>query len=427
MTPKNLTVILGAQWGDEGKGKLVDILSEGFDIAARATGGANAGHTVKVLIDGEERKFVFHLLPSGILYPKVTCVIGNGVVIHAPTLFKEMKSLEDQGIEVRSRMKISERASLLFDFHKMTDGRQEDEKGDQKVGTTKRGIGPCYADKISRRGLRVCDLADWNEFEKKYRSMLAWHEASYGYTHDDVEAELSLLKELREELLAMSADTALYLNSALAEGKSVILEGANAALLDIDHGTYPYVTSSNPTIGGVFTGTGMHPRFLKENIGIVKAYMTRVGLGPFPTELENELGDRLREKGGEYGSTTGRPRRCGWFDLPLTKYALMINGFDSLNLTKLDVLDELDEIKVAEKYTLDGREIHSLPSRLEDLARVEVQYTTLPGWKQPLDKARSWDELPENAQNYVLYLEEQLGCPIKYIGIGPRRDQMIVR
>jgi adenylosuccinate synthase len=427
MTAQNLTVILGAQWGDEGKGKLVDILSGRFDIAARATGGANAGHTVKVMVDGVEKKFVFHLIPSGVLYPDTQCVIGNGVVIHVPTVFKEIKNLEDQGIEALSRIKISERASLLFDFHKMTDGRQEDMKGDAKVGTTKRGIGPCYADKISRRGLRVCDLIDWNTFEEKYRSLLAWHERCFEYKHEDAEAELALLKDLREKMLRMSADTALLLNTALAEGKSVLMEGANAALLDIDHGTYPYVTSSNPTIGGVFTGTGMHAGYLQENIGIVKAYMTRVGRGPFPTELENEIGEHIRERGGEFGSTTGRPRRCGWFDTPLTRYSIMINGFTSLNLTKLDVLDELDEIKVAEKYFLDGKEIHSLPSRLEDLARVELEFSTLPGWKTDISDSQTWDDLPENAQKYVLHLEGLLGCPIKYIGVGPRRDQMIER
>lgn len=427
MTSQNLTVVLGAQWGDEGKGKLVDILSERFDIAARATGGANAGHTVKVMIDGEERKFVFHLIPSGILYPKVTCVIGNGVVIHAPTLFKEIKSLADQGIDALSRIKISERATLLFDFHQITDGQQEDSKGDKKVGTTKRGIGPAYADKISRRGLRICDLADWNFFESQYRELLKWHERCFDYTHDGAEAELELLKELREKLLWMSTDSALYLNEALASGKSVLMEGANAALLDIDHGTYPYVTSSSPTIGGIFTGTGLNPTQLSENIGIVKAYMTRVGLGPFPTELDNAQGDAIREAGGEYGSTTGRPRRCGWFDVPLTRYGIMINGFSSLNLTKLDVLDDLDEIKVAEKYFLDGKQIHSLPARLEDLARVELEYRTLPGWKTTISHATTWDDLPENAQNYILHLEELLGCPIKYVGVGPRRDQMIVR
>lgn len=427
MASKNLTVILGSQWGDEGKGKLVDILSERFDIAARATGGANAGHTVKVMMDGEEKKFVFHLIPSGILYPQTTCVIGNGVVIHVPTLFKEIKNLEDQGISAESRIKISERASLLFDFHKMTDGAQEDSKGDKKVGTTKRGIGPCYSDKISRRGLRVCDLQDWNAFEEKYRDLLAMHEQNFNYKHDGADAELALLKDLREKVLAMSADTALYLNSEMDAGKSVLMEGANAALLDIDHGTYPYVTSSNPTIGGIFTGCGIHPGVLDENIGIVKAYMTRVGRGPFPTELENELGEQIREAGGEFGSTTGRPRRCGWFDAPLTKYAIMINGHTSLNLTKLDVLDQLDEIKVAEKYFLDGKEIFSLPARLEDLARVELEYSTHPGWKTDISNSKTWDDLPENAQNYVLHLEQLLGCPIKWIGVGARRDQMIER
>jgi adenylosuccinate synthase len=273
----------------------------------------------------------------------------------------------------------------------------------------------------------VCDLQDWNAFEEKYRSLLAMHERVFNYTHEDAEAELSLLKDLREKVLAMSADTALYLNTELTNGKTVLMEGANAALLDIDHGTYPYVTSSNPSIGGIFTGCGIHPGYLDENIGIVKAYMTRVGRGPFPTELDNDLGEKIRTAGGEFGSTTGRPRRCGWFDAPLTKYAIMINGHTSLNLTKLDVLDDLDEIKVAEKYFLDGKEIHSLPSRLEDLARVELEYSTHPGWKTDISNSQTWDDLPENAQNYVLHLESLLGCPIKWIGVGARRDQMIER
>ncbi len=419
---KNLSLILGAQWGDEGKGKLVDILSEKFDYVARATGGANAGHTVYV----GESKFVFHLMPSGILHDGTICVIGNGVVLHIPTLYKELANLDDNNINWKGRVKLSDRIALLFDYHKIIDGTQEDSKGDKKVGTTKRGIGPCYADKINRRGLRLCDMKNWDTFVEKYHANLAWHQKVYGFDYD-AEAELAELKANRDQLLSIMVDGALVLNQALDSGKTVLLEGANAALLDIDHGTYPFVTSSNPTVGGVFTGTGMSAKHLGDNIGIAKAYMTRVGSGPFPTELHDALGENIREAGGEYGSTTGRPRRCGWFDVPLTKYSIMINGFTSLNLTKLDVLDELDEIKVATGYSLDGENVESFPALLEDLARVELTYETLPGWKQSLKDVRSWDDLPENAKNYVLKLEEWLGCSIKYIGVGQRRDQLITR
>ncbi len=425
-TKGKLSLILGAQWGDEGKGKLVDILSEKFDIVARATGGANAGHTVYVNIDGETKKFIFHLLPSGVLRKNVTCVIGNGCVLHLQTVLKELKNVKDQGFEVEGRVKISNRAALLCDYHKVIDGWQEDSKGDKRVGTTKRGIGPCYADKIIRRGLRICDLRDWDSFEEKYRANLAWHQKVYGFEYD-ADEELKFFKDNYDYLISMIDDTAQYLNDQIAAGKTVLLEGANAALLDIDHGTYPYVTSSNPTIGGAFTGTGMNPSYLDENIGIVKAYMTRVGKGPFPTELHDDLGDQIREAGGEYGSTTGRPRRCGWFDVPITKYSIMINGFTSVNLTKLDVLDHLSEIKVAVGYKLDGKPFSGLPARLEDLGRIETEYETLPGWKQSLNDVTSWDELPENAQKYVLRLEELLGCHIKYIGVGMRRDQLIIR
>jgi adenylosuccinate synthase len=426
MSTANLSMILGAQWGDEGKGKLVDILSEDFDVVARATGGANAGHTVYVNIDGETRKFVFHLLPSGVLREGVTSVIGNGCVLHLETVLKELKNLSDQGLNVDDRLKISSRASLLFDYHKIIDGWQEDSKGDQKVGTTRRGIGPCYADKINRRGLRMCDLEDWDSFVEMYKANLAWHQKVYGFEYDE-DTELAGIKESKDRLLGMMVDGTVYLNGALESGKRVLVEGANAALLDIDHGTYPYVTSSNPTIGGVFTGTGMNARYLKDVIGIIKAYMTRVGAGPFPTELHDDLGDQIREAGGEYGSTTGRPRRCGWFDVPLTRYSIMLNGYTSLNLTKLDVLDDLDEIKVCVGYTLNGEKLDRFPARLENLAKVEVEYETLPGWNQKLNDVTSWDQLPENAKNYVLRLEELLGCPIKYIGVGQRRDQLITK
>lgn len=422
----SLSIILGAQWGDEGKGKLVDVLSEGFDVVARATGGANAGHTVYAQMNGEVKKFVFHLLPSGVLHSQVTCVIGNGCVLHIPTLFEELENLKTHGLDVKSRIKISDRVALLFDYHKLMDGMQEESKGSQKVGTTRRGIGPCYADKINRRGLRLCDLVDWDLFTARYKANVEWHKKAYGFEYDAA-VELQVLKEYRERLLSMSVDGAAYLNGTLESGKKVLVEGANAALLDIDHGTYPYVTSSNPTIGGVFTGTGLNARHLGDLIGIAKSYITRVGSGPFPTELNNALGDQIREAGGEYGSTTGRPRRCGWFDVPLLKYSIMLNGFTALNLTKLDVLDELESIQVAVAYKLKGQKLDHFPARLEDLAMVEVEYVTLPGWKQSLKEITSWEALPVNAQNYVKQLEEWVGCPIRWIGVGQRRDQLLVR
>lgn len=425
-TLRNLSVILGAQWGDEGKGKLVDILSENFDIVARATGGANAGHTVQITLNGETKKFIFHLLPSGLLREHVECLIGNGCVLSIPTMLEELETLKSEGFDVENRVWISDRVALLFEYHKIVDGCQEDAKGAKKVGTTKRGIGPCYADKINRRGLRLCDLVDFATFEEKYRANLAWHQKVYGFEYDPT-PELAALKAEQKRLLGRMTDGAVFLNTALKQGKKVLLEGANAALLDIDHGTYPFVTSSNPTIGGVFTGTGMNPQYLGELIGITKAYMTRVGAGPFPTELLDDLGVKIREAGGEYGSTTGRPRRCGWFDVPLTRYSILLNGFTCLNLTKLDVLDDLDEIKVAVGYSLDGKKINHFPARLEDLARVEVEYKTLPGWKTSLNDMNSWDALPENAKNYVLALEGWLECPIRYVGVGQRRDQLIDR
>lgn len=417
-----ITAILGAQWGDEGKGKLVDILSEKFEIVARATGGANAGHTVNV----GDKKFIFHLLPSGVLHPQTTCVVGNGVVLHVPTFFEELANLKSQGMDLEPRIKISDRVTLLFDYHKIVDGIQEDSKGGKKVGTTKRGIGPAYADKINRVALRLCDLKNWVKFKEKYLENLTWHQKIHNFEYDTA-VELKFYEDNRDRLLNMMIDAAFFLNSALISGKNVLVEGANAALLDIDHGTYPYVTSSSPTVGGVFTGTGMAPKYLGELIGITKAYMTRVGSGPFPTELNNEIGEKIRTAGYEFGSTTGRPRRCGWFDVPLTKYSIMINGYSCLNLTKLDILDDLKEINVAVDYKLNGKKLDSFPAALEELEQVEVEYETLPGWNNPLKDVTSWDALPENAKKYVLRLEELLGCHIKYIGVGVRRDQMIVR
>lgn len=427
MMPSSYTVVLGAQWGDEGKGKLVDVLSKDFDVIVRATGGANAGHTVYFNENGVTKKFVFHLLPSGILYPQVLCLIGNGVVLHIPSLFEEIEALKKEGFDVEKKIRISDRVHLLFEYHKWIDGAQEDAKGSAKVGTTRRGIGPAYADKINRRGLRLCDLKNWASFVEKYEANLAWHKKNYSFDYDSVQ-ELEELKKFRERLLWFEVSDVIMLQDSLKNGKKILVEGANATLLDIDHGTYPFVTSSSPSIGGVFTGTGLSPKYLGESVGVVKAYMTRVGSGPFPTELTDELGDSIREAGGEYGSTTGRPRRCGWFDAVATRYSVLLNGFTCLNLTKLDVLDGLDEIKVATGYTLkSGDPFSSVPGSLEEFAGVTPVYETLPGWKTSLKDVTSWDALPEHAKNYVLRLEELLGCPFKYIGVGQRRDQLLIR
>ncbi|MFA5855560.1 MAG: adenylosuccinate synthase [Candidatus Gracilibacteria bacterium] len=429
MIQNQFTVVLGAQWGDEGKGKLVDILSKNFDIVARATGGANAGHTVYIKEGTETKKFIFHLLPSGLLYPHINCLIGNGLVLSIPSMFEEIDAMKAAGYDVEERVKISDRVALLFEYHKLIDGAEEDKKGAGKVGTTRRGIGPCYADKINRRGLRLCDLKNWDNFEAKFKANLEWHQKVYGFSYDSASAnaELEFLRTQKDRLLKMMVDGALFLSEATAAGKKILVEGANATLLDIDHGTYPFVTSSNPSVGGVFTGTGLNPKNLGELVGVIKSYMTRVGSGPFPTELADALGDKIREAGGEYGSTTGRPRRCGWFDVPLTRYSIMVNGFSALNLTKLDVLDDLDEIKIATSYSLDGEALRTVPALLSDLERVQVTYETLPGWKTSLKDITSWDALPENAKKYVLRLEELLGCPLKYIGVGQRRDQLLVR
>ena len=321
----NLTVILGSQWGDEGKGKLVDIVTPAFDLVARATGGANAGHTI--YLNG--KKFVFHLVPSGMLHDKCVAVIGNGVVLHLETMMGELEVLKSNDMDVEGRVLISDRAHLVFDYHKLIDGMQEEMKGKGKVGTTKRGIGPCYTDKIRRNGIRVHDLLSFDVFEKKYMANLEMFQKMYGGFEYDSAAELAKHKEYSEKIREWVVDSAFFLNSALKMGKRVLVEGANGAMLDIDHGTYPFVTSSNPTIGGIMTGCGLPATKVSNVIGIMKAYSTRVGGGTFPSELHDDLGQQIRDNGGEYGSTTGRPRRCGWFDAVAAKYSVMLNGFRS--------------------------------------------------------------------------------------------------
>ncbi len=423
-----LTAVLGGQWGDEGKGKLIDILANHYDIVARGTGGANAGHTVYIqdpTNPGQRKKVVFHLIPSGALYPNVINVIGNGCVIHIPTLLEEIAFLEANNIQMKGRLFISDRAHLVFEYHKLVDVMQEERKGKAKVGTTGRGIGPAYTDKISRMGVRLHELLDMESFETHVRANVEMLKSMYGFEFD-VEKELNYYRSIAEQIKPYILDTSFFLNKALAEGKKILLEGANANLLDIDHGTYPYVTSSNASIGGLITGLGIGAMKFTAAIGVMKAYCTRVGSGPFPTELDNEIGEKMRTIGGEFGSTTGRPRRCGWFDAVASKYSVMINGFSSINLTKLDVMDSFETIKIATKYLYEGKELETLPASLDLLAKVEVHYEEMPGWKQDISSARTLAELPENARNYVKRLQELLGCPIDFVGVGIGREQMTI-
>ncbi len=412
--------IVGGQWGDEGKGKLVDILAEKYDIVVRATGGANAGHTI--YLNGQ--KFVFHLVPAGMLHPKSTCIIGNGTVIYLPTLVEEIEVLKSAGIKVGKRLLISDRAHLVFGYHKIIDNLQEEMKGTSKVGTTGRGIGPAYSDKISRLGIRMGELKDFEAFTKHYKENLKLLQQMYKFTHN-AEGELSELKKLAKQFAPNIIDAPLFVYQGQKAKKTILLEGANGTLLDIDHGTYPFVTSSNASVGGIITGSGVAPRSLTSVIGIMKAYVTRVGSGPFPTELENEIGENIRQTGAEFGATTGRPRRCGWFDAVAARYAVRINGLTSINLTKVDVLNLLPEIPVGIAYRHKGKRLTEFPSDLRILENCKVEYKTLPGWRADTSKAKTFKELPKNCQKYIETLEELIGCPILFIGTGKDRNQMI--
>lgn len=425
-----VVTVLGSQWGDEGKGKLIDIISEQYEIIARAAGGANAGHTIYIQdpqSPEKKLKFIFHLIPSGIFNENCICVIGNGVVLELPTLFEEIDLLSEHGVKTDNRVFISDRTHILFKYHKIIDEVQEEMKGEGKVGTTKRGIGPCYTDKIRRNGIRIHDMKDFDVLEKKYRANLSMFKKMYGDFDHDADAELAELKEIAERVKPMIIESTHYLNTVLKEGKKILIEGANGALLDIDHGTYPFVTSSNSTVAGVLSGTGIGATKLNNVIGIMKAYTTRVGAGPFPTELHNELGEQIRETGGEYGATTGRPRRCGWFDAFVGQYSTMINGFTEVNLTKLDVLSGIPTLKIATGYKHNSESLKSFPSSLEILENVEVEFIEMPGWDEDISTIRNYDDLPENAKNYVEKLEELIGCKIASIGVGVAREDMIFR
>lgn len=424
----NVCVVVGGQWGDEGKGKLVDILAEHYEYIVRATGGANAGHTVYLrdpLHEAEYQKYVFHLIPSGVLFPHTINIIGNGCVVHLPTFFEEMKLLKEHGVEAEKRLFISDRAHLVFEYHKIIDGIQETGKGKNKVGTTGRGIGPAYTDKVARIGIRVHEMLDFHKFEEHMRENLAILQHHYDFQFN-LEQELAYYQNIIGEIKPFIRDTALLLNNAVLEGKKILLEGANATLLDIDHGTYPYVTSSNASIGGILAGSGIGPKKITSVIGVMKAYCTRVGAGPFPTEQDNELGQKLRTTGGEFGATTGRPRRCGWFDAVAAKYAVMINDINALNITKLDVLDEFDTVKIATDYFHKGKKLESFPASADILQEVEIEYLELPGWKSSTSKVKKLNDLPENAQLYIQKIQELLECPVGFVGIGIGRDQMII-
>ncbi|KAI0566397.1 adenylosuccinate synthetase [Gracilaria domingensis] len=421
----DVLVVLGAQWGDEGKGKLIDILSKDYDILARAAGGANAGHTIVV----DSVKYAFHLLPSGLLHDHVKAVIGNGVVLHVPKFMSELEQLLEKGVDAAPRIRISDRCHLLFDYHQIVDGLREVERGKAKIGTTGRGIGPCYSSKANRTNMRVGDLRNFRSFPAAFRRSLASKHKRFHNFDYDVRNEIAKYYEYAKQLEPCITDTVAVLNNGIANNThAVLVEGANAALLDIDFGTYPFVTSSNCTAGGVCTGLGIPPRAIKEVIAVVKAYTTRVGEGPFPTELYNHLGGILQKEGHEYGTTTARPRRCGWLDAFMLQYTHAINGYTQICLTKLDVLSHFETLKIGVSYIVRGRKMTYYPGSLKLLGEAEVEYVEMPGWKGiDISSVRRFEDLPKNAQDYVLKIEELVKVPITSIGVGPSRDAIIFR
>jgi len=415
-------VVLGAQWGDEGKGKVVDLFSEKFSIVARYQGGHNAGHTVFI----GEKKFVLKLIPSGVLRPGIQAVIGNGVVIDPAALLDEMEILRKAGIDVSKQLAISNRAHVIFPFHRIVEKMSEAREDRVPIGTTSRGIGPCYEDKIGRRGIRVADLYERESFCAMYAA-LAEDKQLLAQTFNiqetiDYEQIRDQYLKFAERIRPMVCDTAQLLHDAMRAGKRILFEGAQGSMLDVDHGTYPFVTSSSATAGGACTGAGVPPTSIQGVIGVSKAYTTRVGSGPFPTELKGEEGERIRKAGNEYGAVTGRPRRCGWFDVPLLRYTAMINGFDSLVITKLDVLDQFDEILVCTAY----RNAKEMPATFRELEAVDPVYERLPGWKSEtrgLDRAEA---LPPRAKDYLKFLTERTGVEVGCISTGPERDETIL-
>jgi adenylosuccinate synthase len=419
-------VILGSQWGDEGKGKIVDLLTDKASMVARFQGGHNAGHTL--VIDG--KKTALHLIPSGILRDHVTCVIGNGVVLAPDALFKEINMLEERGVEVRGRLKVSGSCPLILPYHIAIDQAREQSLGKSKIGTTGRGIGPAYEDKVARRALRLSDMVNMDRFAEKLASVLEYHNFAlteyYKVEPVDFDETLALAKTWAEALLPMMADVTDILHTAREAGENILFEGAQGSLLDIDHGTYPFVTSSNTTAGGTATGSGFGPMYLDYVLGITKAYTTRVGSGPFPTELHCEIGNYLGEKGHEFGTTTGRERRCGWFDAVALRRAVHINSITGICLTKLDVLDGLEEVKICIGYEdSQGNPVQN-PNHADDFEGIVPVYETLPGWSDVTVGVQSLDKLPANAQAYISRIEALIGAPVDVVSTGPDRVETIV-
>lgn len=417
-------VVVGTQWGDEGKGKIIDVLGHRADYVVRFQGGNNAGHTV--VVNGE--KFILHLLPSGMLHGQGKCIIGPGVVVDPKVLLKELDTLEAKGAKV-DHLFISDRAHLIMPYHVQLDILKEERSGANKIGTTKRGIGPCYADKFSRTGIRAVELLDMELFSKKLKINLAEKnellEKIYNAPHINFEEVLEEYRGYANRLKHRIIDATPLINKALSEDKFVLFEGAQAMMLDINYGTYPYVTSSSPTSGGVTTGVGVSPRKIDKVIGVMKAYSTRVGEGPFVTELDNELGEQIRQVGKEFGATTGRPRRCGWLDLVVGKYATDINGLTDIVITKIDILSGLETIKICVGYEIDGKIHTTVPAATEKLVNAIPVYETLPGWTEDISQMKNYDELPENCKKYLSRIEEFLNCQISVVSVGPDRTQNI--
>ena len=415
--------VLGAQWGDEGKGKIVDLLTPNFSIVARYQGGHNAGHTVYA----GGRKFVLRLLPSGILHDGITCVIGNGVVVDPQALFAEIDELAKAGISIGDRLIVSDKAHLILPYHRELDLLSEARRGERRIGTTSRGIGPAYEDKIARRGVRVGDMANTDTLSSAIRHNVEARNRLIGDSVMDADQVLADLRAAWTRMAPWVADVSLFLSRARADGRSIMFEGAQGTLLDIDHGTYPYVTSSNATIGGVCTGLGLPPRAIDGVLGVAKAYTTRVGEGPLPTELTGDLGNRLRETGQEFGAVTGRPRRCGWYDAVALRYAVRVNGLDALALTKLDVLDGLEELQICTSYRCHGKTLTEFPGEIAQLGACDPVYESLPGWTHPTAGARRYADLPRAAQGYIARLEELTGVPAAVLSTGSAREDTIIR
>lgn len=418
-------IVIGAQWGDEGKGKITDLLSKSADVVVRYQGGVNAGHTVVV----QNQTFKLHLIPSGILYPETQCIIGSGTVIDPKALIEELDKLEGLSISTKNLL-ISEAAHVTMPYHRMIDQASEERRGNKKIGTTKRGIGPTYADKSERTGIRIIDLMDADALKEQLEWTISYKNVVLEKLYDlpplDPKAVIEEYRQYADRLRPHVTDSSLTIYNAYRKRKNILFEGAQGTLLDLDHGTYPYVTSSNPVAGGACIGSGVGPTMIDRVIGVAKAYTTRVGEGPFPTELGGEMGQLLCDRGAEFGTTTGRQRRCGWFDAVIGRYAVRINGLDCLAITKLDVLDTVDEIKVCVAYDVEGHQYKDLPSDARRFAQCQPIYKTLPGWNQPTDHCRSLEDLPQPALNYLKFLAELMEVPIAIVSLGASRDQTII-